>query len=134
MLRVALSLTLLLGLVSACGREPAPASGTPVLDETAFIDATGGVTIDRDGIRIEIAGARYRLRPSSAVAGGSRARETIEGFPFGVRDGVFFVGNREYGPAPGGSIIRVTATRVTVDDEDRGPLPLPAEAPDEDGG
>jgi len=49
---------------------------------------------------------------------------------FGMRDGVFFIGEHEYGPVPARAVIRVALDGVTIDGKERGPLPEAIETED----
>jgi hypothetical protein len=86
-----------------------------------------GVTVEADtSVRLVV-----RLRTHDGVE--TPNVRTMNGHPFGVRDGVFFLGEHDFGPTPSGSTVRVTAGGVFVDGERRGDLPAPADLIDAPG-
>jgi len=92
------------------------------------VDSEGGGRITIDGVGIHFDGSlRYRYHRET----GSPTTMTIEGLPFGIDDGVFFIGDREYGVVQGGSKVHVTPAGVEIDGEPRGPLPPSRETPEE---
>jgi len=99
---------------------------------TTFVDSSGGGSVRIDGVRIEAEGSVHFLyRSTSTTPGTTTTTMTIEGHPYGVRDGVFFLGDREYGPVGKTSVVRVSHDGVTIDGEPRGELPPPE--PTEEG-
>ena len=117
----------LLVLAAACSKEAAPESTS-----YSFVDSTGGVTIETAGIRIEVAGSvRYRYQFLSTSPGASNSEATLNGHPFGLRNGIVFIGEKEYGAAPAGAAVRVNDEGVFVDGERRGQVP--EAAPEEPG-
>jgi hypothetical protein len=91
------------------------------------VDASGGVlTIHQDGPVIECDGSvSFRSETVSVTGEPTVIHTTMNGHAYGVRDGVFFMGEEEFGPAPAGSTVRVTAQGVFVDGERRGDTPAP---------
>lgn len=104
------------------GRHKAEATSSAVT-----VDSSGGVvTIHQNGPVVECDGSvRYRLETVSTAGEPTTTNGTLNGYPFGARDGVFFIGEKEFGPAPDGSTVRVTAQGVFVDGERRGDTPAP---------
>jgi hypothetical protein len=89
----------------------------------------GGVTIETAGVRIEVDGsAVFEQSSHSRTDGPSSSSMTLDGHPFGVREGTFFVGESTFGAVRQSSIVRVKDRAVTVDDETRGTLPAPVTA------
>jgi len=112
----------LLALLAACS----PPESKVTSAATTFIDSDGGGNVVVDGVRIEMDGSvHFSYRCVSSTPGKAETSMTINGNPFGVRKGVFFVGDREYGAVAEGALVRVTSDGVTVDGEKRGPLPAP---------
>jgi hypothetical protein len=112
---------LLLAALAACGgADQAP----PPADSYTLIDAPGGgVTIRMEGVEIETAGSAYRFEQQISGGAATTSGPTLNGHPFGLRTGVFFIGEREYGPAPAGARVRVGSDGVFVDGERRGDAP-----------
>jgi hypothetical protein len=113
-------------VLAACSKPPRETMSYSYIDTTH-----GDVTIETEGIRIEVSGS-VRYASYSVSSGAESASETtLEGHPFGLRDGVFFIGDSEYGPAPAGAVVRVNDEGVLVDGEKRGVVP--EAAPEEPG-
>lgn len=88
------------------------------------IDSEGGGELTINGVRIEFdATVHYVYRSTSSNPGSSQTTTTVNGHEFGLRGGVFFIGDREYGTVESGARVQVTKDGVTVDGEARGPLP-----------
>ena len=119
--RIAILASLLLG--AACSVEASRES-------FGFVHVEGGgVRIDTAGIRIEVDGsAVFHSSLHSSSHGESSSSTTLDGHPFGVRDGTFFVGESSFGAVRTGSVVRVEDRAVTVDGEPRGMLPAPVTA------
>jgi len=112
---------LLLAGLAACGG----ADQAPPADSYTLIDAPGGgVTIGMEGVEIETDGdVAYRFEQQISGGAATTSGPTLNGHPFGLRKGVFFIGEREYGPAPSGAHVRVASDGVFVDGERRGDAP-----------
>ncbi len=112
----------LLALGAACSHESSKSNET-----FGFTHVEGvNVTLETMGVRIEVDGSvQYRSLTSSSASGASTSASTFDGHPFGIRDGVFFIGEREYGAVREGSVVQVSERGVSVDGEERGPLPAP---------
>ncbi len=111
----------LLALATSCSHESRESFAY------TFVDGADGTTIETGGVRIEVdRSVRFLSVSHSSSSGELSSESTLDGHRFGVREGVFFLGEREYGAAREGSVVRVSATGVSVDGEERGPLPPPA--------
>jgi len=94
--------------------------------QTTVGGAAGSVLVT-EGVKIEITDSvRYELNSVSTNAGSSRT-ETIDGHPFGVRDGVFYIGDVTYGAVASGEVVKVSAEGVFVGAEKRGVVPAKIE-------
>jgi hypothetical protein len=109
-------------LCSACSKAAAPANSS-----FTHIDVPGGTTIEQGGVRIEVADSvRYEYTSISTKPGTTASEATINGHAFGLREGAFFIGAHEFGPAPKGTVVRVSDAGVFVDGERRGATPAAA--------
>jgi hypothetical protein len=88
-----------------------------------YVDPAGGVKIESAGVSIAIEGSLRYLSTALTSTQGSSSSQTLEGHPFGLRGGVFFIGPAEYGKASRGSKVTVSPQGVTIDGEARGALP-----------
>ena len=110
-------------LLAACSKH-----GTPAQASFSYIDVPGGVRIETAGVRIEVADSvRYVYRSVSSSPGESSSSATLNGHPFGLRDGVFYIGEQDYGSARASALVRVSDEGVFVDGERRGSVPAPVE-------
>ena len=90
----------------------------------AEVDGQGRATITVQGLRVEVESpVRFVSSSASSTPGESKLTSTIEGHPFGLENGVFFIGPKRYGPAKEGALVRVTTAGVSIDGEHRGALP-----------
>jgi len=124
-LRTTLALLAVLPL-AACGGEQRTTTST----WTTIDSPGGGVTFEQSGVTIEADSSVrlvYRVRTQNGVE--TENVQTLNGHAFGVEDGAFVLGGREYGPTPEGSRVMVQADGVFVDGERRGELP-PAVEPE----
>ena len=76
-----------------------------------------------DGVTIQVTDVRYSVRQAFLNGVPSPCTETIEGHPFGMRDGVFYIGDVEYGGVSNGATVKVSAEGVFVGEEKRGVVP-----------
>ena len=109
-------------LAAACSSKQAQESFSYV----SVDPVNGGVDIETAGVRIELDGSLHFVSQSHTTQHGSSATNTLNGHPFGVREGVFFIGPSSYGAVREGSLVRVDERAVTVDGEERGPFPADA--------
>jgi hypothetical protein len=108
-----------LALCAACSQEP-----TPVSTSVSVIDSDQQVTITLDQTRLEIApDVRYVLSQISSEPGVVTSAGTLDGHPFGVRRGEFFIGPESYGQPPAGTTVYVRKEGVFFGEERRGDLP-----------
>jgi hypothetical protein len=122
-----------LATLAACGDDGASESETTTTWTTVqspgegVTFAIGEVTIAPD------ASVRLLLRLRTVNGVETENVRTLNGHPFGVLDGTFYLGEHEFGPTPSGSKVRVTAGGVFVDGERRGDMPAPADLMDAPG-
>ena len=84
------------------------------------------VAITLDQTRIEVAPeVEYVLTAISTVPGETTSAGTLDGHPFGLRAGEFFIGPKDYGKPPAGAVVHVRQEGVHFGLEPRGELPAP---------
>ena len=106
---------------AACSQEPSPVSTS-----ISVVDASGSVAITLDQTRIEVAPeVEYVLTAISTVPGETTSAGTLDGHPFGLRAGEFFIGPKDYGKPPAGAVVHVRQEGVHFGLEPRGELPAP---------
>jgi len=96
------------------------------LETSSFtnIDSQGGVDITINQFSVEIdSSVHFEFYHETNSDGMSSTTMTLDGHPYGVRNGVFFIGDRDYGPLKEESVVKVSAKGVLIDGEMRGPLP-----------
>ncbi len=104
----------------ACGeKRPQPRT----VYRTTIINVRGGVTIDRDGVRIEIDGARFDEFQEFDLGGHNEERMMVEGHPLLLEGGRLRLGETDYGEVGVGDVVRMTAEGVIVNGTLRGPFP-----------
>ena len=104
-------------LLSACSR-----TAQPTLTTQVTVGGAGSVLVS-NGVTIEVADSvHYELHSVTTNQGSSRY-ESLDGHPSGLRDGVFTIGDVEYGAVPNGAIVKVSAEGVFVGEEKRGVVP-----------
>ena len=95
----------------------------------SVVDSSGSVAITLDQTRIEVEPeVKYVLNAISTEPGGMTSAGTLDGHPFGLRAGEFFIGPKDYGQPPAGAVVHVQKEGVHFGLERRGDLPeaLPA--------
>jgi hypothetical protein len=118
------SFPILLALCAACSQEP-----TPVSASVSVIDSDQKVTLTLEQTRIEVAPeVRYVLSAISTEPGVMTSAGTLDGHPFGLRRGEFFIGPESYGQPPAGTTVYVRHEGVFFGEEQRGELPAPLPA------
>ncbi|MSR62446.1 MAG: hypothetical protein EXS08_08375 [Planctomycetes bacterium] len=105
-------------LLSACSHGAHTTHSTQTT-----VAGDNGTALVIDGVTIQFTDVRYSMRQTLLNGVPSPRIETIEGRPFGVRDGVFFIGDVEYGAVSSGTTVKVSAEGVFVGDEKRGVVP-----------
>ena len=111
----------LLACLAACG---GPEQAPPASSYTHIEAPGGGVTIRIGDVEIATSGSvAYFFEQTIADGSATTSGPTLNGHAFGLRQGVFFIGEREYGPAPAGARVRVAPEGVFVDGERRGDTP-----------
>ena len=111
-------LTTIAVLLTACSPET-----THTLSTQVTVGGGDGSTFVTNGMKIEVADSlHYELR-SVTTSGASSRYESLAGHPFGMREGVFYIGDVEYGAVPNGATVKVSAEGVFVGDEKRGMVP-----------
>jgi len=104
-------------LLTACSREARTTLTTQVT-----VGGAGSVLVS-NGVTIEVADSVACELHSVTTNEGSSRYESLAGHPFGLRAGVFYIGDVEYGPVPSGAVVRVSAEGVFVGAEKRGVVP-----------
>lgn len=119
------SAILVLALLAGCGGAPESAGGTTVV--TTDVDGASLATVTLDGVEISIEPpVRYRyrsVRSTPPAATDEEPAATINGHPFGVRDGVFHIGDAAFGVVAAGDRVRVSGEGVLVGGARRGDVP-----------
>ncbi|MCY2959742.1 MAG: hypothetical protein NTY35_06215 [Planctomycetota bacterium] len=134
------ALVLIAVLAAACRRESAPppahsTTSTAVTVNTVApagqyeVGENGAQTVTIDGVRIEAAAdlpdrsSNLTIDASASNPGGNLTVVVLRGWPISVVGGRVHVRDRDYGPAPSGSTVRLAKDGVHVGAELRGPLP-----------
>ena len=119
----------------ACHRDPPPSSGTATVTTTTVTttnapvgaydkQSDGTQVVSIEGIRIEAAAdLPFREGTTTTVSGNNMLVVTLQGWSISVHEGKLTVAGTEFGAAPTGSVVRLTADGVFVGAEKRGPLP-----------
>jgi hypothetical protein len=119
----------------ACHRDPPPPGGATTVTTTTVTTSNAPVgaydkqsdgtqVVSIEGIRIEAAAdLPFRAGTTTTVSGNNTLVVTLKGWSISVHEGKLTVAGTEFGAAPTGSIVRLTADGVHVDGERRGPLP-----------
>jgi hypothetical protein len=105
---------LLPALASSCAPQPESQAFNYTVFETSTTIKSGAVTIE---IQQNVPYVSTRF----SGGGEERSEDKLNGHPFGLRGDVFYIGDREYGPAR--SRVDVSAKGVVIDGEERGELP-----------
>lgn len=123
--RVAVLSVALVVIAMACGSQLQPAAPTTVTTTTVTnVAANGAVQIVGPSWTIEVdADVRYESVSKSGFGDPAVLTTKLNGVPFEIRDGRFFLGTADLGPVPAGVKVRVTAEGVFVDGERRGATP-----------
>jgi hypothetical protein len=88
------------------------------------IDSEGGGEITINGVAWEFDGTvHFVYHSESSSLSGSKRTMTVDGHDCGLRGDTLFIGDREYGTAADGALVKVSSEGLTVDGEMRGPLP-----------
>lgn len=118
----------------ACHRDPPPPGGTTTVTTTTTTtnapvgaydkQSDGTQVVSIEGIRIEAAAdLPFRAGTTTTVSGNNMLVVTLQGWPISVHEGKLTVAGTEFGTAPTGSVVRLSADGVFVGAERRGPLP-----------
>lgn len=117
-------------VTAACDSRQPPAAPTTITSTTTVtnVDANGLVHVVGSSWTLEIdASVRYESVSKSGLGDQSGVTTTINGVPFEIRDGRFFLGQVDLGAVPPGAKARVAADGVFVDGERRGDTPKRAD-------
>jgi hypothetical protein len=121
-MKAPLTWLLALATLTGCGSDSGnvPAGSTSVANGGAAQVSVAGVAVTVEP------GVRFVARIVSTQGAGADASSqttTIDGHPFGVSDGSFRIGPRDYGAVAAGDQVRVAPDGVFVNDQRRGALP-----------
>lgn len=112
-----LALVCLTAGLAACGERSAS------VQTYTSVESPGHARVEIGSVVIEFDGTvSYRHHSVTGTSEDSTST-TVEGHAFGLRDGVFYIGPKEYGAVPENARIQVGASGVTVNGEPRGTLP-----------
>ena len=107
-------------VVVACGSGGDSAPGPSSL---TYVDSPGGELV-LSGVRIEIdSSVHYVYHSRSSSEAGTELTMTVDGHDFGLRDGVFFIGDVEYGAVTEGDTVVVAAEGIQINGERHGDMP-----------
>ena len=107
-----------LALSSGCTRAAPRQDAT-----TIVVNGSSGSTLVTSGVRIEIADSVAYALHSITSNGPESRHESLNGHPFGIRAGLFYIGDVEYGSVHAGSVVKVSGAGIVIDGEPRGPVP-----------